>query len=112
GGLIGPRLLIRKSDNMPQATPDETAAALAGLAEGGFVKPSQGLRPAQLAIVLTGGAVSGDGAGDRASVIARFATQVDRSGAGTVLAGGARSADGTGPVGVIRADTAATQILS
>src|SRR5207248_2531645 len=51
GGLIGPLLLIRKSDNMPQATPDETAAALAGLAEGGCVKPSQGLRPAQLAIV-------------------------------------------------------------
>ena len=112
GGLIGPLLLIRKDDNKPQASAEETAAALAGLAEGGFVKPSPELKPAQLAIVLTGGAASGDGEGDKAAILARFATQVDRSGAGTVLAGGAHSADGTGAVGVVRADTAATQILS
>lgn len=112
GGLLGPLLLISKEDNKPQASADETAAALTGLTEGGFVKASDGLRPAQLAIVLTGGAASGDGAGDHAATIARFATQVDRSGAGTVLAGGAGSASGTGPVGVVRADTAATSILS
>ncbi|GAB1511189.1 copper transporter [Actinophytocola sp. KF-1] len=112
GGLLGPLLLISKENNKPQASADETAAALAGLTEGGFVKASQGLQPAQLAVILTGGAASGDGAGDRAATIARFATQVDRSGAGTVLAGGAGSAEGTGPVGVVRADTAATSILS
>ncbi|TDV36632.1 copper transporter [Actinophytocola oryzae] len=112
GGLVGPLLLINKANNAPQASPEETAAALAGLTEGGFVKASQGIRPAQLAIVLTGGAEAGDGAGDRAATIARFATQVDRSGAGTVLAGTSGSADGTGAVGVVRADTAATSILS
>jgi hypothetical protein len=112
GGLIGPLLLIGKADNEPQASPEETAAALTGLAEGGFVKPSQDLEPAQLAIVLTGGAATGVGAGDRAAIVARFATQVDRSGAGTVLAGAGGSADGTGAIGVVRADTAATQILS
>jgi hypothetical protein len=112
GGLLGPLLLIGKDDNKPQASAEETAAALTGLTEGGFVKAAQGLQPAQLAIVLTGGAASGDGAGDRAATLARFATQVDRSGAGTVLAGGAGSASGTGPVGVVRADTAATSILS
>ena len=112
GGLLGPLLLISKDDNKPQASAEETAAALAGLTEGGFVKASQGLQPAQLAIVLTGGAASGDGAGDRAATVARFATQVDRSGAGTVLAGNDGSASGTGPVGVVRADTAATSILS
>jgi len=112
GGLIGPLVLIRKDNNKPQASGDETAAALAGLTEGGFVKASQGIQPAQLAIVLTGGAAKGDGAGDRAATVARFATQVDRSGAGTVLAGDAGSASGTGPVGVVRADTAATSILS
>jgi hypothetical protein len=112
GGLLGPLLLISKDDNKPQASADETAAALAGLTEGGFVKASQGLQPAQLAIVLTGGAASGDGAGDRAATVARFATQVDRSGAGAVLAGNDGSASGTGPVGVVRADTAATSILS
>ncbi|HEX2130475.1 MAG TPA: copper transporter [Actinophytocola sp.] len=112
GGLLGPLLLIGKDDNEPQASPDETAAALAGLTEGGFVKASQGIKPAQLAIVLTGGAADGDGAGDRAATVARFATQVDRSGAGAVLAGSDGSAEGTGAIGVVRADTAATSILS
>jgi hypothetical protein len=112
GGLLGPLLLISRANNQPQASPAETAAALTALTDGGFVKASRDLRPAQLAIVLTGGAVRGDGAGDRAATIARFAAQVDRSGAGTVLAGGAGSADGTGAVGVARADTATTQILS
>lgn len=112
GGLLGPLLLIGKADNKPQASAEETAAALAGLTEGGFVKASQGIQPAQLAVVLTGGAERGDGAGDRAATLARFATQVDRSGAGAVLAGGAGSSDGAGAVGVVRADTSATSILS
>lgn len=112
GGLIGPLVLISKEDNKPQASAEEAAAALTGLSEGGFVKASQGIQPAQLAVVLTGGAAEGDGAGDRAATIARFATQVDRAGAGAVLAGGAGSAGGVGPVGVVRADTAATSILS
>jgi hypothetical protein len=112
GGLLGPLLLISKTDNKAQASPDETAAAFSGLTEGGFIKASPGIQPAQLAVVLTGGAAEGDGAGDRAATIARFATQVDRSGAGAVLAGSDGSAGGTGPVGVVRADTAATSILS
>ncbi|GLZ42938.1 copper transporter [Actinokineospora sp. NBRC 105648] len=112
GGLLGPLLLISKADNKPQLSTEESAAVLAGLTDGGFVKATPDLRPAQLAIVLTGGAAAGGGAGDRAATIARFATQVDRSGAGTVLAGGAGSAGGTGAVGVVRADTAATSILS
>ncbi|PPK60906.1 copper transporter [Actinokineospora auranticolor] len=112
GGLLGPILLISKADNKPQVSPEESAAALAGLSEGGFVKVGADLKPAQLAVVLTGGASTGQGAGDQAATIARFATQVDRSGAGTVLAGGAGSAAGTGAVGVVRADTAATAILS
>ncbi|ONI89069.1 hypothetical protein ALI22I_16225 [Saccharothrix sp. ALI-22-I] len=112
GGLLGTLLLLRKDDNQPQATADELAAGLGGLSSAGFVKPGEGLRPAQLAVVLTGGAVAGDSAADRAAVVARFATQLDRSGAGAVLAGGDRSAEGTGPVGVVRADTAATSVLS
>lgn len=112
GGLIGALLLLDPADNQPQASAEESAAALAGLADGGFVRVGENLRPAQLVLVLTGGAVSGDGAGDRAAMIARFAAQLDRSGAGTVLAGRTASADGTGPVGVARADTAVTSILS
>ncbi|WP_156754962.1 copper transporter [Actinokineospora pegani] len=113
GGLLGPLLLISKTDNQPQVSDAESAAALTGLTEGGFVEAQPDLRPAQLAIVLTGGEATGDAAGDRAATVARFAAQVDRSGAGAVLAGTTEgSADGAGPVGVVRADTAATSILS
>ncbi|MER5267835.1 copper transporter [Actinosynnema sp. NPDC002837] len=112
GGLLGAVLLLDKDGSRPQATPDEVAAALGGLSSAGFVKAGPGLQAAQLAVVLTGGAATGDSAADRASVVARFATQLDRSGAGAVLAGGDGSADGTGAVGVVRADTAATSVLS
>jgi hypothetical protein len=112
GGLLGALLLLNKDNNQPQASADEAASALGGLAGAGFVKQGQGIKPAQLAVVLTGGAVNGDSAADRAATIARFATQLDRSGAGTVLAGGSGSANGTGAVGVVRADTSATSVLS
>ncbi|HEY2058244.1 copper transporter [Amycolatopsis sp. NBC_01480] len=112
GALLGSVLLLDKTSAKPQSTGDELAAALGGLTDGGFVKPSQGVQPAQLAIVLTGSQQTGDGAGDRAATIARFATQLDRSGAGTVLAGDQGSADGSGALGVVRADTSATSILS
>ncbi|WP_216206645.1 copper transporter [Amycolatopsis aidingensis] len=112
GALLGSVLLLNKDSAQPQSSPDERAAALSGLADGGLIKPVEGVRPAQLAVVLTGGKATGDGAGDRATTLARFATQLDRSGAGTVLAGNAGSAEGTGAIGVARADTATTSILS
>ncbi|MEU4742097.1 copper transporter [Actinosynnema sp. NPDC023658] len=112
GGLLGSVLLLDKDTDKPRATPDEAAAALGGLSSSGFVKAGQVPAPAQLAVVLTGGSLTGDSASDRAAVVARFAAQLDRSGAGTVLAGGSGSADGTGAVGVVRADTAATSVLS
>jgi hypothetical protein len=112
GALLGSVLLLDKNSAKPQSSSDELAAALGGLADGGFIKQAQNVKPAQLAIVLSGAQLTGDGAGDRASTIARFATQLDRSGAGTVLAGDPGSADGTGAIGVVRADTSATSILS
>lgn len=104
GGLFGDLLLLNKS-NKPQATPDERSAALTALASAGFIKVPPPTTPAQLAIVLTGGQQP-DSAGDRAAMLARFATQLQRTGAGTVLAGANPSATGTGPIGVARADTA------
>jgi len=68
--------------------------------------------PAQLVVVLTGGAGRANSSGDRAGILARFATQLDRAGAGAVLAGRPGSADGNGPIGVVRADTAAASVLS
>ncbi|PXY19304.1 copper transporter [Prauserella muralis] len=112
GALFGSVLMLDKNSAETQSSQSELSAALAGLTDGGFIKPSQDVKPGQLALVLTGGKAAGDGAGDRAATLARFATQLDRQGAGTVLAGDATSAEGTGAIGVARADTAATSILS
>jgi Copper transport outer membrane protein, MctB len=111
GSLLGALLLLGK-DNQPQASGEESAAALSGLAGGGFVRPGRWPVPAQLAVVLTGGQAPSDAAADRSATIARFATQLDRRGFGAVLAGGSGSADGGGPLGVVRADPAADSILS
>lgn len=112
GALLGSTLLLNKDTAQPQSAPEELAAALGGLTDGGFVKAGDDVKPAQLAVVLTGGKAEGDGAGDQAATVGRFATQLDRSGAGAVLAGGPGSAEGTGSVGAVRADTSATSILS
>lgn len=112
GGLVGSLILINKDTNQPQAKPAEATAALSGLSDGGFVRMPRMLQPGQLAVILTGSSLSGHGASDRASTIARFAAQIDRSGAGAVLAGDTGSADGSGSVGVVRADTAASSIVS
>lgn len=113
GALAGSVLLLDGKNAKPQASGAERQAALSGLADSGFVNPSrESVKPAQLAIVLTGGEAAGDGAGNKAATMARFAAQLDRSGAGAVLAGSQGSAGGTGAVGVARADTAVTSVLS
>lgn len=112
GGLLGDLLLLAKGSNQPQANPNEIASAMSALTTGGFLTTSSDVAPAQLAVVLSGGPARGDGAGNRASMLAHFATQLQRSGAGAVLAGGAGSARGTGAVGVVRADSAASSVLA
>jgi hypothetical protein len=112
GGLLGSLLLINPNNGKAQATPAETTAVLAGLGDGGFVHAGPRILPAQLVVVLTGGASRGNGSGDRAGILARFATQLDHAGEGAVLAGRSGSADGNGPIGVVRADTAAASVLS
>jgi hypothetical protein len=113
GGLFSDLLLLNKADNSPQATADERAAALSGMADAGFiVQPTAPVQPAQLAVVLTGGRQPGSDAADRAALLARFATQVQRGGTGAVLAGGAGSADGVGAIGVVRADPSSSSVLS
>jgi hypothetical protein len=112
GGLLGSLLLINPNNGKAQATPAETTAVLAGLGDGGFVRSGPRVLPAQLVVVLTGGASRGNGSGDRAGILARFSTQLDHAGGGAVLAGRSGSADGNGAIGVVRADTAAASVLS
>jgi hypothetical protein len=98
GGLLGGVL------TGPGAKPGPRDAVLAGLAAAGFVVPGPAPGPADLVLVLTGGAFEGVDASESAAVTARLAAQLDRTGAGAVLAGRTGSADATGAVGVARAD--------
>jgi Copper transport outer membrane protein, MctB len=106
GGLLGGVL------TGPAAKPDSRDAVLTGLAAAGFVVPGTAPGAADLILVLTGGALDGVDASESAAVTARLAAQLDRSGAGAVLAGRAGSADATGAVGVARADPGITAGLS
>lgn len=102
GGLLGGALLEG----------GDAAAVLSGLAAAGFVQAGDTPAPASLVVVLTGGALTGVDAADAAAVVARLAAELDRRGAGAVLAGRTGSADSTGPVGVARADSTVTAALS
>lgn len=117
GGLLGPLTLLDQRTGAPQVSPEERAAAISGLTEGGFATAVGEVRSAPLALVLTGRGPGGDGAesdgaADRAAFFARFASQLDRSGSGAVLAGGRGSAAGDGAVGFARADSAVSSALS
>ncbi|GAA2789370.1 copper transporter [Saccharopolyspora taberi] len=112
GGLVGPLVLQDPRTGQPQASDEERAAALTGLTTGGFVNVVQEVRPAQAVVILTGERAAGERAQDHAAMLARFAAQVDRSGAGAVLAGTADSAQDTGPVGFVRSDGAIASALS
>ena len=107
GGLLGGVLFTRSG-----AQPGQEKAVLSGLASAGFVVPGDPPAPADLALVLTGGALTGVDAPDAAAVIARLAAQLDASGGGVVLAGRAGSSDATGAVGVARADPTITARMS
>lgn len=107
GGLLGGVLLAKAG-----AQPDQEKAVLSGLASAGFVRPGDPPAPANLALVLTGGALTGVDAPDAAAVVARLAAQLDTSGGGAVLAGRTGSSDATGAVGVARADPTITAKMS
>jgi hypothetical protein len=107
GGLLGSALLAPPEGPAPD--PDGAGAVLAGLAGGGFAEAPQG-RPAagRVAVVVTGAAYSGVDAAASASTAAALAAELDRRGAGAVLAGrdaadgsavAAARSSGAGPVG-------------
>ncbi|QGK70580.1 copper transporter [Allosaccharopolyspora coralli] len=110
GGLLGSLTLAGSGNAGAQPSPEERAAALGGLTEGGFVRVAQDIEPAELAVVVTGSGQSGDQ--DRAATIARFATEMDRAGQGAVLAGSRAAAESRGPIGVVRADSTMASALS
>lgn len=111
GGLLG-NVLLTGHNGQAKAATDQAAAALAGLTQGGFVRPGTKPDSAQLAVVLTGGGLSGPNAAERAATLARLSSELDRAGSGAVLAGRSGSEGTTGPVGVVRADGTISATLS
>nr|WP_206072467.1 copper transporter [Antrihabitans stalactiti] len=110
GDLLGSVLLLNPTTAQPQSTPEELALALDTLRSGGFIEYDQ-VRPAQLAVVLTGNPTGTD-EGNRGSLVARFAGALDARGAGVVVAGRAGSADRNGPVAVVRSDAGLSSATS
>ncbi|MCF7549649.1 copper transporter [Pseudonocardia sp. WMMC193] len=107
GGLLGSVMTTKNA-----ATAGSAGAVWTGLADSGFVQPGTAPGPADMIVVLTGGAQQGADAGDSAAVLARLAAELDRAGSGAVLAGRTGSASATGPVGVARAAGGSTAGLS
>jgi len=110
GGLLGGVLATR--DGQLPASRDDVDSVLSGLTSSGFVAPGDAPSPADLVLVLTGGARDGVDAADSAAVYARVAAQLDLAGSGAVLAGADGSAGATGAVGVARADPGVVSRLS
>jgi hypothetical protein len=106
GSLLGSLLVARPSGVGEQTTGPEVATALRALSDAGYVRTSEarGAGPGELALVVTG--AGADPARD--TVLARIAGEMDRVGAGAVLAG----RTGSGAVTAVRADPALRSGLS
>ncbi|WP_454197590.1 copper transporter [Nocardia sp. Marseille-Q1738] len=106
GDLLGLVLLLDPANGQPRSTPQELGLVLETLRGGGFLAYGDTpVRPAQLAVVITGNGV--DAARDSVGAnTARFAGALRGRGSGVVLAGRAGAAEGEGPIGVVRTDAA------
>ncbi|MBF6229214.1 copper transporter [Nocardia abscessus] len=112
GDLLGLVLLLDPASGQTRGTPQELELVLETLRGGGFLAYGDTpVRPAQLAVVITGNGVDAarDGAG---SNTARFAGALRGRGAGVVLAGRTGAADARGPIAVIRTDAALAEQVS
>ncbi|SDP07719.1 Copper transport outer membrane protein, MctB [Nakamurella panacisegetis] len=111
GGLLASVLLTDK-DGKATAPAAQATSALSALASGGFLQASGTVVPGRLVVVLTGGAVTGGSEADRAAAIGDMAAQLKTAAGGVVVAGRSGSEAATGTVGVVRANTAESAVVS
>ncbi|MFI9507740.1 copper transporter [Nocardia sp. NPDC052566] len=106
GDLLGLVLLLDPGNGQPRSTPQELGLVLETMRGGGFLAYGDTpVRPAQLALVVTGnGAKSAEN--NQGANIARFTGALRGRGAGAVLGGRAGAADAPGPIAVVRSDAA------
>ena len=111
GGLLGSVLLTDKNGKSTVKA-DQATAALSAFASAGFLQSGGPVVPGRLVVILTGSAVTGGSEADRASAIADLATQLKQAAGGVVVAGRSGSDAATGTVGVLRANTASSAVVS
>ncbi|WP_067568324.1 copper transporter [Nocardia acidivorans] len=102
GDLLGQVLLTDPVSNQPRGTEAERGLALETLRGGGFLTFAD-VKPAQLAVVVTGAGARAD-ENNRGTIVARFAGGLRSHGAGVVLAGRHGAAQGPGPIAVARSE--------
>lgn len=110
GELLGQTL----GSGRDAASESDRAVVLGALGNAGFFSDGQDdLSPADAVVVVTGGASEGDGDGNYSTrFVADMATALDATTGGTVLAGENGSAARDGAVGLVRADSDATENVS
>ncbi len=103
GGLLAQALMIPPGGTAPGGA--AASAVLAGLVALDVLVPEgDSVTPADYAVVLTSGALTGEDAAERNATLVELVTALDAAGSGAVVAGDAHSAQEGGLVGVLRAD--------
>jgi Copper transport outer membrane protein, MctB len=96
-----------------QPSPVDTATVLSGLEELDVLsRDTSSVSPADFAVVLTAGAVSGEDAEGRTAALVQLASALDTEGSGAVVAGDPTAAADGGLVAAVRADQAVTTAVS
>ncbi|MGY1779599.1 copper transporter [Geodermatophilus sp. SYSU D01036] len=116
GQLVGALLaqvLMVPTDGTPAPDTAAVSTVLAGLSALEVLsQDSASVTPADFAVVLTAGALTGDDAADRNDVLLDLVTALDAEGSGAVVAGDADAAGENGLVGVVRADPEVSAAVS
>ncbi|MGY1735082.1 copper transporter [Geodermatophilus sp. SYSU D00684] len=116
GQLVGALLaqvLMVPADGTPAPDTAAVSTVLAGLSALEVLsQDSASVTPADFAVVLTAGALTGDDAADRNDVLLDLVTALDAEGSGAVVAGDADAAGENGLVGVVRADPEVSAAVS
>lgn len=111
--LLAQVLLMPEKGGRAMATPGEVSSVLAGLSALKVLQQdSPSVTPADYAVILTSGAMTGPDAATRIGTVVDLVSALDAVGMGTVVAGDPASTAGTGLVGVIRAAPALSAAVS
>ncbi|QLY33896.1 copper transporter [Nocardia huaxiensis] len=110
GDLLGQALLADPVSGQPRGTDQERGLALETLRGGGFLTFGD-VKPAQLAVVVTGDGAKAD-ENNRGTIAARFAGGLRAHSAGVVLTGRHGAAEGAGPIAVVRSEAALATVTT